>query len=442
MGFLRVLIVAVGLAGVLTSLAFGADPKPDPELLKVGDEVTAFALQTWREQIPKSGNAVLNAQSAFVWREIAQALEKQQSPPDEVVAWVRAFARPEATTDEARAADRWSTFIAARVWHTGDATPASTQAIAEAMGIEIAPFGSDDPAERARAIQEWAQQNSDGILAAPQVAEGATQSPVALATLSLLRGRWTPFDREMTSDQLFQRADGSVVRVPMMQGYAPTMYFETELFQMVQLPLDTTIKDLSCLLILPREHDGLPAVEALLTPENFRAWNSKLLFTEEFLKELDVRSKQMEGDPLRNRAAVLGERMREVYIAMPLIDLSASSALQLPSGERVTETTQASRLIVNEDGVIGATLGTGGLFGGPPPVPRAEVRADRPFLLVMYDERTHSVLMVVRIDDPSLCAGTTTRERWKREMDEMFPDDQPDKPAGRGLFESPGAPGD
>lgn len=144
-------------------------------------------------------------------------------------------------------------------------------------GVTITPvdYASDREAAR-QVINAWVEEKTnDKIKDLLKPRHVTPTTTLILVNAIYFKGNWArQFDKENTDDGPFHLMTGDAVSVPMMSQKARFSYLETEDLQVLELPY--VGEDLSMLVLLPQERDGLPALEAALTVENLALWTQDL----------------------------------------------------------------------------------------------------------------------------------------------------------------------
>jgi len=98
---------------------------------------------------------------------------------------------------------------------------------------------------------------------------------LVLTNAIYFKGNWaSQFKKDKTKEAPFTLLNREKVDVPMMNQTGQFNYMETEDFQGLELPY--VDNELSMIILLPKEIDGLVSFEKTLTPENFSDWLAKL----------------------------------------------------------------------------------------------------------------------------------------------------------------------
>ena len=98
---------------------------------------------------------------------------------------------------------------------------------------------------------------------------------LVLTNAIYFKGNWASrFEKDRTKDAPFTLAGGEKVNVPMMNQTADFNYMETEDFQGLELPY--VDDELSMIILLPKQVDGLAEFEKTLTLKNLLQWLTRL----------------------------------------------------------------------------------------------------------------------------------------------------------------------
>ena len=132
--------------------------------------------------------------------------------------------------------------------------------------------------ETRRTINKWVeQQTQEKIqnLIAPDILNSLTR--IVLTNAIYFKGTWVnQFDPAKTKNQPFTIAPGQQVDVPMMSQQASVGYAEFGNLQVLELPYSGG--ETSMVILLPKNVDGLVALEQQLTQENLRNWLSAIQY--------------------------------------------------------------------------------------------------------------------------------------------------------------------
>lgn len=252
-------------------------------------------------------------------------------------------------------------------------------------GLATLDFAADPGAARG-AINAWIADRTAGRV--PELLRPADVDPdtrLVLTNALVFTGRWErPFDREATGDRPFHLADGEAVPVATMMGQGRFGHAALDDLEALELPYAGG--RLACVILLPRERDGLPRLESRLAPDSLAAWLAAL-------RPEDVTV----ALPRLSLASRLD--LARVLAAMGMASAFGRGAdFSGMTGRRdlfVDRVVHEVRLAVDEAGTEGAAATAVAMKRG-----RVVFRADRPFLFLVRDRETGAVLFLGRVVDP------------------------------------------
>lgn len=214
---------------------------------------------------------------------------------------------------------------------------------------------------------------------------------LVLVNAIYFKGRWAgQFSKDATHMAPFHPSPGATVTVPMMYQKASFGYREDKLLQILELPYAG--QRCSMVVLLPSKTSGLSGLEKELTSANLARWLS-------------------------------GLKPREVAVWLPRFKLSAEFSLRDTlaglgmstafdpakadfSGMDGTRELSISAVIhkafveVNEEGTEAAAATAVVMMKLSAPTRPIEFRADRPFLFLIRDQATGSILFLGRVVNP------------------------------------------
>jgi len=247
-------------------------------------------------------------------------------------------------------------------------------------------------AEQARkTINAWVEdktQHKIKDLLQPGIVNPATR--LVLTNAIYFRGLWSSqFKKQATRTEAFKTARGAS-KVPLMHQKGRFRYSQGDGLQILELPYQG--KDLAMVILLPDKIDGLANVEKEITEANLQKWLGQM-------------------------------RSEEVHVALPRFKLTAEFNLNetlqalgmcrafIPGGADFTGMSGSGQNLfiqavvhkafvdVNEEGTeAAAATGVGIALTS---LPESKIfRADHPFLFLIRDNRTGSVLFMGRLANP------------------------------------------
>jgi serpin B len=247
--------------------------------------------------------------------------------------------------------------------------------------------------EARQAINAWVEkQTNDKIkdIIAKGVLDPGTR--LVLANAIYFKAAWAhAFPEKGTREEAFRLSADKSVKVPMMHQVEDCPYHDGDTFTMVSLPYAGY--DLSMLVLLPKKMDGLAALEKSLTDEHLSAWLKKMQPRQVTLTL--PKFKMTSKFSLEDELARMG---------MPLAFGGSADFSGMTSEEKlfISKVIHQAFVDVNEKGTeaAAATVIILAPTGLPVQLPRATFRADHPFVILIRDTRTGSILFMGRVADP------------------------------------------
>jgi len=215
---------------------------------------------------------------------------------------------------------------------------------------------------------------------------------LVLTNAIYFKGSWArQFKEDRTKEAPFTLADGRKVDVEMMNQTGQFSYMETEDFQALELPY--VDDELSMIILLPKEFDGLEEFEKTLTVENLSKWLG-------VLRKLEV----IVSVPRFRMTGQFG--LASVLESMGMIDaFSPDADFSGMNGKKdlfISAVIHKAYVDVNEEGTeaAAATAVTMKLTSvGPARIP--VFRADHPFLFLIQEKQAGGILFIGRVTDPT-----------------------------------------
>jgi len=243
-----------------------------------------------------------------------------------------------------------------------------------------------------QAINDWVEKQTAGKiknLLGRGVVDPATR--LVLTNAIYFKGNWArKFKPEQTRVEPFTLPGGGSVQVPMMIQEASFGYAEADKLQVLEMAY--TGEDLSMVILLPKEIDGIGKLEADLTAESLAQW----------LDAIATRDVIVTIPKFRMTSKFA---MDSVLRAMGMTEAFSKNAdFSGMTGQRdlfISAVVHQAYVDVNEEGTEAAAA-TGvvmKLTSVAPELPPI-FRADRPFLFLIRDKTTGSILFLGRVTNP------------------------------------------
>jgi serpin B len=261
-------------------------------------------------------------------------------------------------------------------------------------GLNQVDFKGATEAAR-KTINQWVEQKTqDKIKDLLQPGALRSDTRLVLTNAIYFKGDWeTQFDKALTKNEDFHLSPAQTTPAPLMHREGRFSYFDGGTFQILEIPYKS--KELSMIVFLPKDAGGLAALEASLTGSNLQQWVGKLASVPKVIVTMP-KFKMTRQFELGSTLGAMG--MPQAF--------SGSADFSGMTGHRdfaISEVIHKAYVDVNEEGTeaAAATAVTMRAMAmrapeGPPPV----FRADHPFVFMIRDGRTASILFMGRMADP------------------------------------------
>jgi len=405
-------ILSVVLAGCDRSEPVKTVVAPLPRAIEASDARqlvkanTAFAVALHKQLARAEGNIVVSPLSvsmalALVYSgardETGEEMRRVMGFPLEPTRQHLAYAILRQQMSEGSANPGFELNVANALWGRAgfDFAPEYEAIVKDHFGAEFHFIDFGDSAAASNAINSWVRTNTKGkIREITQPASIDPGSRLIVTNAVFLRGQWlASFNPDLTDDVRFYRSESDSVKVPMMRQTSTYPYADSETWQAVELPYAG--KSASMVFLLPRQRDGLAALERDLSAEGL----------EKILGEL----KDAKVDVQVPRFRMEGEyRLKEPLSAMGMPAVFSPGAANLlgmttvPPSLPLAIGSVAHRAVieVDEKGTVAAAATAIIIKRGPKTPSHPMFRADHPFLFLVRDLRTGSILFMGRLIDP------------------------------------------
>jgi serpin B len=283
--------------------------------------------------------------------------------------------------------------IANRLWpQEGYALlPGYLELVKRCYGALLTAVDYGNPEAAAQIINDWvAEQTANKIrnLISPNLLTPLTT--LVLVNAIYFKGNWaSQFDPALTRDEPFWTAPDEQVPTAMMRQTARFNYAERQGLQILELPYSGD--DLSMLILLPQQKGGLIELEDRLTAANLTNWTKNLQptsvqvllprFKITFPCELSETLKSMGMIDAFSSAADFSGMDGTLYLYIAYVVHKAFVEVN----EEGTEAAAATAVIMARKAMM-----------TPPPL----FRADHPFLFLIRESGTGSILFMGRLAKP------------------------------------------
>jgi serpin B len=390
-------------AGALLGRARADDPKPaDTTMLVAGN--TAFAADLYARLRKDKGNLFLSPFSISTALAMTAAGARGQTlaemrkvlhlPEDPNPAFSQLLAPMHSVPPGLKRAYELS--VASALWGQKGLPwkPEFIELTRKFYGAGLSEVDFAETEAARKVINDWvAAQTREKIkdLIGPGVLDRDTR--MVLTNAIYFKSAWFfPFNKGATQTQPFTLADGTKVDAPLMTQTEGFRYAEDESTQVLELPYQ--MGELSMVVLLPKSADGLAKLEEGLTADKLAAW-------EKAAKHAEVRVSLP-----RFRTE------REFSLAPVLKAMGMASAFGrgadfsgMTAAEKlfIAEVLHKAFVDVNEDGTEAAAA-TAVIMKRASALPREPkvFRADHPFVYLIRENKTKSVLFLGRLENPKV----------------------------------------
>ena len=249
--------------------------------------------------------------------------------------------------------------------------------------------------ESRQQINRWVeQQTKDKIKDLMPQGSISTDTRLVLVNAIYFKGTWqSTFKERSTRDQDFHLAEGKTIKAPLMVQKSRFQHVEGDGFQALSLPYKGS--RLAMVVLLPKNNDGLPALEKKLTGESLTDWLGKL--DKGRYPEVVVHLPKFKTTSTFSLNTMLSK------LGMPTAFTPAAdfSGINGKTDLYIQSAIHKAFVDVNETGTeAAAATGTSVSVTRAPIDHPTQFRADHPFLFLIRDKATGAVLFMGRVVNP------------------------------------------
>jgi serpin B len=253
---------------------------------------------------------------------------------------------------------------------------------------EAESFDINDPSAPQK-MNQWIENKTNGLIK-NMIDKLSDNAVMLLINAIYFKGKWKhQFDEQSTVQLPFYKSGSSVFNVPMMRQTEEMKFFDGDGFKIAELPYGqgNFVMDI----ILPDQNDGLKDIEAIMGENSFADFIS-LMETRKVNLYLP-RFKYSYKKELKDILTLMGMGLAFTDNA----DFSNISDLDL----LLNKVTHQAFIETNEEGTeaAAATVVEVGVTSINPDQP-VIFKADHPFLYVIREIETNSIIFMGRVNDP------------------------------------------
>ena len=266
--------------------------------------------------------------------------------------------------------------------------------IKENYGASVTPVDFHAAEAARKTINTWVEDKTNQKIK-ELIPGGALNAATRLVLVNAIyfKGNWSsPFKAEATKEAPFRLPSGQTAQAPLMFQKKHFEYGANDDLQVLEMPYAGG--DLTMLVLLPKKADGLAALEDNLTPANLAKWTAAM-------GSPDVRVYL----PKFTMTCRFG--LNETLRAMGMSDAFSPGKADFSGmdGGRnlfISAALHKAFVEVNEQGTEAAAA-TGIMMGLTAlPAPPIEFRADHPFIFLIREKSTGSILFIGRVMNPTV----------------------------------------
>jgi len=275
-----------------------------------------------------------------------------------------------------------------------------------------------NPVAAAGMINKWVEEKTQDKIK-NIISPGSLNPDTRLVLVNAIyfKGTWElPFKPDQTKDAPFYVSPDKEIQAPTMHQEKSFRYAESESLQILAMPYGQEFSQdpstrrikrypnrLSLIVLLPKETHGLKKLETQLSAENLTQWRSQLRGRPVILYL--PRFKMTSTFSMAKTLTAMG-----MNDAFSKIKANFSGINGIEGGDEglcINAVLHKAFVDVNEKGTEAAAatmvhmtmMGYGG--DAPPPPPPVIFRADHPFIFLIQEDTTGSILFMGRVTDPT-----------------------------------------
>ena len=270
---------------------------------------------------------------------------------------------------------------------------------AQQYGAPLEPLDFAKATEPSRqTINQWvANKTNNKVLELIGAGQLLPDAKLVLVNAIYFRGDWAlPFVKAFTAEAPFAIAPGKKASVAMMHRSGSFGYFEKPgQLQVLELPYSGG--ELSMIVLLPAKQEPLAKLETSLSVENLTAWRGGLQ-PEEVKVSLPKFKVTWGTKNVVPQLQALGVKDAFVFPKADFSGIDGGRSLI------ISLVLHKAFVDVNEEGTeAAAATAVVGAPGGAPPVAKEPkiFTADRPFLFLIRDNQSGTILFIGRVNNPA-----------------------------------------
>jgi serpin B len=266
-------------------------------------------------------------------------------------------------------------------------------------GFHPVDFKSSPDSVRAT-INQWVEQQTNNKIQ-NLLGPGAVTplSRLILTNAIYFKAAWADqFSKNATENEDFHLSAGKTIQAPTMHNSGGYYYFKGRSFQALLMPYEKN--EISMLILLPDDVDGLPALERSLTASNLDKWGAALSYAHEvdvslpsfkITQQFEL-SSTLEGLGMKTAFDPNSADFSGMTGDKSLVISAAIHKAYIDLDENGTEAAAATAVVMEMATAMPPQ------FAPPPPI---IFTADHPFLFLIRENASGAILFMGRVTDPT-----------------------------------------
>lgn len=246
------------------------------------------------------------------------------------------------------------------------------------------------PRETAKdAINDWCAEKTNGLI--PKILEEMPDGVAMLINALYFKGVWeTKFNKDNTRQEEFRCEDGSTLTVDMMAQQEGFRYMKDERMAAVKLPYGNRAFNLYVL--LPNEGMTTSQLIAGLDPASWEEMQNNMR-----MKDVDLKLPRLK---VESDANSLVETLEAMGVKKAFSRIEAEFGKMSDKDLYISSVQQTVSVTINEEGTEAAAVTDIGLDSADNPLEPAVFHANRPYVFVLEEESTGTILFVGKVQKP------------------------------------------
>ena len=252
----------------------------------------------------------------------------------------------------------------------------------------IGPCDFGDPGT-ADIINNWVSENTNGKI--PSIVEKPISPDLVMILINAIyfHGNWTKqFDAKYTRDDEFTLSGSTKTTCKMMSQEGRFRYLENDIFQAIELPYGKG--DFNMIIFLPKPDVGIDDLIGRLDGDSLKLWSRGLHGRQGNISMPRFKTEYEEN---------LTETLKSMGMAIAFAGNADFSGIS--EGIFISYVKHKTYVEVNEEGTEAAAVTSVGMVTSAAPAESFVMRVDRPFLFLIRDSRSGTILFLGKITYPS-----------------------------------------